>query len=87
MKRSIYKKWENNDGEYPENFLRIMPNGVMVQVSIDTRDRFVNKASIAHTKPLTTINVDVLRKTKGNCTKAEFNKAVKRATGFLKGVK
>jgi hypothetical protein len=85
MKRQIYRKWFDPDGEYQENYLVIYPNGRMIQLSFSKDAFFSHKAVVLQTSPTNPLSPEVFKKYKEVCLKVDYDNACRKAINLVKG--
>ncbi len=75
--RNIYRKWYDPEEE-KECFLKIRPDGTAIEIAFTIERIFGEKVTVFNTFPTSPLNLQVFKKHKEVCTKAEWQKAVNR---------
>lgn len=81
--RNIYRKWIDPEGEFEENYMKISPNGLMLQISFGKDLIYGEKTLVYQTSPQNPINSNTFKKHKEVCSKTEWDKARKRVKNFI----
>lgn len=83
--KPIYRKWLDPDSDFLENFLKMQPDGQMLQISF-AKDDCGEQARIFLSSHNNTFNQDVFEHNKQVCSKEDWTKAQNKAEMLVKGI-
>lgn len=83
--KPIHRKWFDPDSEFLENFLKMQPDGQMLQISF-AKDDFGEQARIFLSSHNNTFNQDVFERNKQECSVEDWSKAQNKAAMLVKGI-
>lgn len=84
MKKTAYRTWYDPE-ERTDNFLRILPNGAMLQLSFH-KNLYGDKVEVYQSSPVNPLDHKVFLKHKDVCLKSKWISAQKHATSLIKGI-
>lgn len=83
--RSIFRKWLDPNNEFIDNFIKIQPDGEMLQIYF-AKDKLGEKVRVHLTSPKNNHNQEVFERHKQVCSKEEWEKAQERAKLLVRGI-